>query len=304
MKHKFQFFLLSIGIFLISCSNKNLPLTTTKAVEKVDVQIVLLAGQSNMAGAGNYDDLDLETKARIKEVANRVTVDRGTKNNALYPLSHYPNKRSEKYDFDKRFGPELLIGLTLAEKHPTQNYLLIKKSQGGTALYGAWNPDWTAEKAQAVEKAKKQNIQLYKEHLINIRQRLDRLKAAEKTYKIIGLVWMQGENDAAHEVSATSYEVNLKRLIEKYRTDLNVPNLPVVVGQINSHYGKFKKYGPTMVRKAMADVANSEEKVIMIPTTADAPYDDFPKHSDNVHYNAEGQRRLGIAFGEALLSLN
>ena len=304
MNIKFHTLLLSTILFLLGCSNKSLPLTTTKAVEKVDVQIVLLAGQSNMAGAGNYDELDDGTKARIKAVANRVTVDRGVKKSAPYALSYYPNKRSEKYDFDKRFGPELLIGITLVEKNLTQEYLLIKKSQGGTALYGAWNPDWTAEKAKAVEKVKKQNMQLYNDHLTSIRQHLNRLKKEGKTFKIIGLAWMQGENDAGKEISATTYEVNLKRLIEKYRTDLNVPNLPVVIGQINSHYGKFKKYGPTMVRKAIAAVANADEKVIMIPTTADAPYDDFPKHPDNVHYNTEGQRRLGIAFGEALLFLN
>jgi len=270
--------------------------------ESKEVHVVLLAGQSNMAGAGNFDALNSSEIERIEKVSNRVSLSFNGK--SAKPLSYYDNKPTEKYDFLKRFGPEIFIGLALAENNPDQEYLLIKRSQGGTALYGAWNPNWTADKAKAVEKPKKQNIQLYDRHIDDIRTNLKAIETQGKSYKIIGLAWMQGENDAAKEVSARTYEANLKILIESYRNEFKIENMPFVIGQINSRYGKFKKQGPSMVRQAMEDVAASDKYVDIIKTTTDESWNDYPKHTDNVHYNAEGQRRLGNAFAEKLIVLN
>ncbi|OEJ98817.1 hypothetical protein A8C32_06415 [Flavivirga aquatica] len=273
----------------------------TCTIKKNTVQVVLLAGQSNMAGGGNYDDLDDSIKERIAKVSNRVQVSINRK--PAKPLSYSDNKPSEKYNFTKRFGPELFIGLILAEKNPKQEFLLIKTSQGGTSLYGAWNPNWSAKKAKTLEKGeKKQNMKLYEKHINQIRKELSKLKDQGKSYKIIGLAWMQGENDASREISARSYKENLKTLIESYRKAFKVKKMPVVVGQINSKYGNFPE-GPDMVRKAYVDVANADNFVDVIKTTTDRTWNDYPKHTDNVHYNTEGQKRLGITFGEKLMAL-
>jgi hypothetical protein len=272
---------------------------TCKSQSNEDIHVVLLAGQSNMAGAGNYEELDNETKKRIEAVSNRVSVCFNGKK--AKPLSYYDNKPSEKYNFLKRFGPELLMGLTLAEVNPNQEYLLIKTSQGGTALYGAWNPNWSGEKAMAVEKGEmKQKIKLYEKHVVQIHKELTRLKAGGNSYKIIGLAWMQGENDAVLIEAATSYKENLENLISSYRNEFNLENMPFIAGQTNSHYGV--KGGSDIVRKAFIDVEKSVAHVDIIETLRDSPYSDFPKHTDDVHYNTEGQKRLGIAFAKALLS--
>ena len=192
----------------------------------------------------------------------------------------------------------------MAEKYPDKEFLLIKTSHGGTALYGAWNPDWTAEKAKAVEKGEfKQNLKLYTEHLNSIHKNIEILKEGGKSYQIFGMAWMQGENDAATEVSANSYQENLVKLISCYRAEFKVPNMPFVIGQINSRYGEFKD-GPKVVRQAMENVANADENVGIIKTSIDTSWSDFPKHSDNVHYNEEGQKRLGIAMANEMLLLN
>lgn len=266
------------------------------------VQVVLLAGQSNMAGAGNFDLLDAITKDRIAKASKTVLL---SFNGAeAKPLSFYDNKPTEKYNFKKRFGPELLLGVTLAEKYPKKEFLLIKKSRGGTSLYGAWNPNWSAEKAKAVEKGEeKQNVKLYHTHITDIKKSLEALHIQEKEYKIIGLCWLQGENDAAKEVSARSYKVNLKDLHNAYKRDLSLENLPFVIGQINSTYGRFKK-GPEMVRQAMADFCKENNRALLLKTTTNRKWKDYPKHTDNVHYNTEGQKRLGIAFGEKIIKLN
>lgn len=271
------------------------------------VQIVLLGGQSNMAGCGNYNTLSDEDKTRIKAVAERVQITRSDNlaTTPPEPLSYF----TSQYQFKNRgfaecFGPELFIGVTLAEQNPDREYLLIKTAVGGTTLYGCWNPDWSAEKVQAVEKkGYKWELKLYNQHHTQIQQALEKLHAQGRAYEIIGMAWMQGENDAAEEVSARAYETNLKKLINGYRQAFNVPEMPFVAGQINSHYGRFPG-GPEMVRAAFLKVADADRRMSVIKTAFNAPWNDFPKHTDNVHYNTEGQKRLGTAMGQALLTLN
>lgn len=286
-------FVLLIFSFL-SCSIQS------EIAKSKDVQVVLLAGQSNMAGAGNYDELDASIKERIKKVSNRVWVSQS--NTEQKPLSFYDNKPSEKYNFEKRFGSELFIGLTLAEQYPSQEFLLIKEAKGGTALYGAWNPDWTLEKAKEIESGEaKQSWNLCEIHIESIKKNLALLNEKGKSYKIIGMAWMQGENDAGTETAAKTYADNLKKLIVKYRTEFNLKVMPFVAGQTNSHYGI--EGGSDLVRQAFIDVENSEKKVLVIKTVRDSPYTDFPKQNDNVHYNTEGQKRLGAAFAKAIIDL-
>lgn len=269
---------------------------------KETINIVLLAGQSNMAGAGDFVALDEAVKERLAKVADRVELSNSGKKPT--PLTFYLSKgHKEKYGFEEAFGPELMIGIVLAEKFPKQKFLLIKTAQGGTALYGAWNPDWTAEKTAEVEaEGFKRDLKLYSNFISDVNENIKRIESQGNTYKILGMGWMQGENDAAKEVSALSYEANLVNLINRVRTDVKVKDLPFVVGQINSHYGKFTA-GPATVRAAQINVCNLLKKVKTIKTTADQPYEDYPKHSDNVHYNAVGQYRLGTAFAEAILEL-
>lgn len=297
MKKYLILLLFSIPLLLSLCG------CATAPEPQGSVHVVLLGGQSNMAGAGNYDALSDLYKARIRAVSSRVLLSQNGEPAApLAPLSS--SYQLKKRGFSNCFGPEMFMALTLAEKNPEQEYLFIKTSQGGTALYGAWNPEWSAEKAAAVETQDfKKTLKLYSNHLAAIRENLARLDAQDKEYKIMGMAWMQGENDAAKEISASSYEANLTKLINGYRTELNVPDLPFVCGQINSNYGDYPD-GPDRVRQAFMTVAGRVDHVAVIRTKPQPPWTDFPKHEDQVHYNAEGQKRLGTAMANALLELS
>lgn len=292
-----------IFLFLIIAITFSACVTSKTQARKVSaentVKVVLLGGQSNMAGAGNYNNLSESDKERLESASKNVQLSENGK--PAIPLSYRTGKKSEKYDFAEKFGPELFLGITLSEAYPNQKFLLIKRSQGGTALYGAWNPNWSAEKAKAVERQKfKQELKLYELHQKDIETNLEKLKANGQAYEIIGMAWFQGENDAAKEIAARSYEENLKALIASYRRDLGVPKMPFVMAQINSNYGKFKKEGSGIVRTAMEIVATEDDKVDIIKTSMERNWSDFPKHSDNVHYNEVGQKRFGIAFAKYL----
>ena len=152
---KSTFKLVAFLVFILSYGN------AFAQTNKETVNIVLLAGQSNMAGAGDYSSLDASVKERLAKVVDRVQISNSGKEPT--PLSFYLSKaHKNKYGFEEAFGPELLIGIVLAEKFPKDKFLLIKTAQGGTALYGAWNPDWTAEKAAQVEaEGFKRDLKLY-----------------------------------------------------------------------------------------------------------------------------------------------
>lgn len=269
-----------------------------KAQESKEIYVILLAGQSNMIGAGNYDELDSSIRERVKKISNRVLISHG--NMAQIPLTYFDNKPTEKYNFTKRFGPEIMMGLTLAERYPEKEFLFIKRAVGGTSLYGAWNPELTAEKAKEIEKGEwKQAANLNEIYIKLINDNLEKLDKKGKAYKIMVMTWMQGENDAVLEKAAKSYSENLEKLILKYRTTFNVKEMPFVFGQINSKYGV--KNGAKLVREEMEKVPLQVKNTFLIKTSTDESWSDFPKHPDNVHYNTEGQRKLGIAFGEELI---
>ncbi|GAA4237802.1 hypothetical protein GCM10022291_25800 [Postechiella marina] len=299
MKKVKYFYVVCLILLVISC------VSSKKQSLAKEVHVVLLGGQSNMAGHGDYNKLSDNVKRRIEAVSSRVLL--STSNNEQIesrPLSYYISKDNKKYDFIKHFGPELFIGLTLAEANPNREYLLIKKAVGGTSLYGAWNVNWSAEKANISERGEaRKAMQLYSSHVKNIDIQLNKIVASGKSYKILGMVWMQGESDTNKELTATSYRDNLYDLISAYRTHLGLAKMPFVIGQINALPRKYKE-GPELVRSAMQEVANQDLKVSIVNTTNVKGWMDYPKHSDDLHYNYEGQKRLGKAFAACLMELN
>ena len=259
-----------------------------------NVHVVLLAGQSNMAGRGISNELDAALVKRIRKVSDRV----------LITTSDNTKKKPEPLSsYNKNFGPELLVGLTLAEANPNQHYLLIKKAVGGTSLYGAWNTEWAEEKATISERGTvRQKLKLYSQHIKNIHYNLDELKKQGTKYKVLGVLWMQGESDTNKEITATNYQINLQKLIAGYRKELKKKELPFVIGQVNVMPRKYKK-GPEQVRNAMLNLSNTDDYISIIETSTDISWSDFPKHTDNLHYNTEGQKRLGVAFAKYLIKI-
>ena len=302
-----RFFSLLLSAFLLAgCAAGQVVVSTDTLLEPREpepVGIILLAGQSNMEGKGNFEALSDDDKLRVAQAGLTVLFTRSLAE--PIPLTFTRGRdRGDKYGFTSFFGPELFLGVELAERHPRKRYIFLKTSRGGTALYGAWNPDWSADKAAEVERAgEKRTVQLFQNHLRQVRQTTARLEASGTPYRIEGVFWLQGENDAGKEVSARSYEDNLRNLIASYRRELDSPDLPFVIGQINSRYGRFREEGPAIVRAAMETVADDTANTAIIRTVASPPWDDFPKHDDNVHYNTAGQIAWGTAFAQAYASL-
>ncbi len=274
----------------------------TTLAQNEAVKVILLAGQSNMSGAGDFDKLSKEDQKAVKKAAKNITISRqGKKAIPLAPV--FSKFQLKKRGFGNVFGPELFLGIELVKKFPNQKFLFIKTSQGGTSLYGAWNPNWSAKKANKAEnKDFKKKLKLYENFVSNINTNLIILKQNNLSYKIMGMLWMQGEADTNADYTSSSYEKNLSNLITKIRKNLSIKTLPFVIGQVNNPSRKFKE-GVDLVRTAMEKVARTTSNVAMVSTSTSNSWRDFPKHTDNLHYNAIGQKRLGTAFAKKLLQL-
>jgi hypothetical protein len=269
--------------------------------EQGPTYVVLLAGQSNMEGAASFDQLDAADKARLEATADRVQM--SNQGDKLGPVDSWPSGWWEqKLGYRDVFGPEVFVAITLHERFPDQRFVLIKHAVGGTSLYGAWNPEWSLERSQRAEKGeRKHRMKLFEEHIGHTQRVIEDLTRQGQAPQVMGLLWMQGENDAAEAYMAREYRDNLERLIAAYRTRMGLPDMPVVCGQINSTYGQFAE-GPEMVRDAIARVTEADPVAAMVATSTQRPYEDFPK-VDGTHYDAEGQKRLGTAMGEKLIDL-
>lgn len=69
----------------------------------------------------------------------------------------------------------------------------------------------------------------------NVDKALADLKAQGRTYKIEGIIWMQGETDATKQVWAQNYQTSLSKLVTLFRNKYGT-NLPFFYGMIRSQF--------------------------------------------------------------------
>lgn len=263
-------------------------------------KVFLLAGQSNMDGRGDSSKL---SEAEMKLLANasqkihfiyKGTVGEGNaiRYNGPLDFTNPWNFVKQKFRVEKCFGPELFFGVELVKNHPEHDYLFIKRSQGGTSLYGAWNPNWSVEKARFFNEQDKPK--LYQDFIDLVDAELAKLQP--DSYEIIGMLWVQGETDSNTSngsTAADTYQENLENLIHSVRGHYNVPDLPFLILGVGS-----KK-----VQNAMVQVSNKLTNVTFIERSQDVNKSNYTpiythkwKGKPVGHYNYEGMKKIGQLF--------
>jgi hypothetical protein len=266
-------------------------------------KVFILAGQSNMDGRGEASKL---SEAEMKLLANaskkihfvyKGTVGEGNpiRYNGALDFTNPWNFVKQKFRVKKCFGPELFFGFELVKNHPKHDYLFIKRSQGGTSLYGAWNPNWSVKKASFFNEQDKPK--LYKDFINLVDAEL--AKRHPDSYEIIGMLWVQGETDSNTSngpTAADTYQENLENLINSVRGHYNIPDLPFLILGVGS-----KK-----VQNAMVEVSNKLTNVSFIERSQDINMSNYTpiythkwKDKPVGHYNYEGMKKIGQLFFES-----
>lgn len=251
------------------------------------IKVVILAGQSNMEGRADGRRLSNEDRARLERVKDRVQL--AFNGEPVCPLGTVTpsDEIREIYQCDTIFGPELFFGIALAEAWPGERFLLIKRTAGATSLHGAWNPEWSPEKAAAVNEA--DGPRRYGELVDYVRSVLAGYNPGD--YELRGMLWVQGESDASFPEAAKAYGSNLRALIQRVRTDTGREDLPFILFEV----------GNTEIVEQMNQTAETVPNVSLIRQRPEADSPDFYARLENGHYNHEGMKKLGLRFAEVFL---
>lgn len=218
----------------------------------------LMIGQSNMAGRGYRKDVPPIYDEHIK-----------MQRNGLWQIM------SEPINFDR---PSAGVGLaaSFAASWRLNNQKdeigLIPCADGGTSL-----DDWAPDGA-LFENA------------------ISQAKLAQRTSKLTGILWHQGENDCSPE-KAERYSEKFSVIIETLRQELNIQEIPLIIGGLGDFLpnGIFGKYFASylLINKALEDFANTHMNCYFVTAKGLTP------NADNIHFNAVSQRLLGVRYYNA-----
>ncbi|MEE9167470.1 MAG: sialate O-acetylesterase [Candidatus Neomarinimicrobiota bacterium] len=275
-------------------------------------KLYFLGGQSNMDGYGYVSDLPEELTDPFKRVmiyhGNTAPDGSQTDGNGVWRKlrpGHGAGLASDgkTNTYSDRFGVELTFARQILELQPNEHIAIIKYSRGGTSIdtaaagdYGCWEPDYD----------KGNGVNQYDHFLATVRNAFSVLDIDDDGEADMllpsGIVWMQGESDAAYsEEIALRYESSLRRLMDLIRAALRADDLPVAVGRISDsgqkQDGKVWDYGE-VVRKAQANFVATDGHAALVTST------DEYKYSDPWHYDSEGYLDLGRQFADAIFRVS
>lgn len=255
----------SLFIFLIAA----LPLyagADTETRERLEdypkerVHLFLLAGQSNMAGRGRVHKVEAIEHPRIFAWSKE-----GKWVPARDPL-HY----------DKRgagVGPGMSFALELVETNESIVIGLIPAACGGSSIQ-KWVPGAYHDQTES--------------HPYD--DAIARTRKAMQYGELKGILWHQGESNA-HRKGAQDYEERLEALILRFRTELDVDEVPFVIGQL----GQFSRWP---WHKWLKTVDQAQRSVAAeLPNVAFVSSEGLGA-KDRHHFNAEAQREFGQRYAE------
>jgi hypothetical protein len=231
------------------------------------MQLFLLAGQSNMAGRGKVEARDSVVNPRV------LKLDRS--------MSWVPAVDPLQWDKPALVGvgPGRSFGLALAARDTTARIGLIPAAVGGSPI-SSWEPG-------ALDAAT--GTHPYDEALA-------RLRIAQRSGTLGGILWHQGESDATPALSVL-YARRLRALIARFRADAGDATLPFLIGEL----GKFdaKPWSAEMAR------VDSVHRAIAasVPNVAYVSSDGLVDKGDQLHFDGPSQRTFGERYAAAYLAM-
>lgn len=265
------------------------------------VDVYLLSGQSNMAGAGEASELSAMWQQPIE---------------GAYIFQKDGFKTLTAGD-KGRFGPEIGFAHYLRNNQPGRPEIyLIKFALSGQPLDAGWNggaadgSSWVSAEPGPNRKtfypgtsAEDPNVGLHYQALMkHVQAALEAIKADGKSPVLRGIVWMQGEQDAKNETSADRYDKSLERLKNRIEEDLKSKPVPFVFGQVLPHEPAMARFTHRdLIRKRMAQADHRSGNERAIDNVWMVSTDGMELNKDTVHYSTKGLLELGQAFGLEML---
>lgn len=231
--------------------------------EKEKFCLVVLAGQSNMAGRGKVEPEDRIPHPRVL-MLNRE----GEWVPAVDPV-HF-DKSAAGVGLGSTFAKKL------ADSDPSITVGLIPTACGGSSI-NHWQPGVFFRQT---------NSHPYDDCML-------RVKKALEVGTLTAVLWHQGESDCSKKM-APLYEEMLTELFVRFRTEWNAPNLPILIGELEQRPAEKYRAQITAAHKNIAKT---------LPNAAFVPSDGFTMNPDKIHFDRASLILFGERFWEAYQSL-
>ena len=260
------------------------------ALEDGGYDIFLLAGQSNMAGRGaipNPIDADGEPESAIKMWDPTKGIVEA-KDPIIHPeIGNKPTAVGMGMSFAKAY---------LAEARRTgqaeRKVLLVGAAWGGTGFsedVPSFHYRWVVTQDPVV------GGDLYRSAVQRANAAINAALAENPRSSFKGILWHQGESDAGNK--APKYQANLTALIARFRKDLQVADLSVLLGQLGPFRKEANDENSKILDTALRSVAKEDGNAAFVSAEG------LTSNGDFVHFDNKSQRELGRRYAEAYLKL-
>ena len=239
------------------------------SLQALPYDVILLVGQSNMQGRGSRL-LDRDPIPGVDQFPAANKPDAGRIVPAVDPLGHTgtiipSTPASLAIPFARKYRQE----------HPGRRVLLVPAAAGDTAFSSTtgmhW--DWTVTTGQPLAPRAVEHCKAA-------------LAAAGPRARFAGILWHQGEGDLG---IADQYAEKLDGLINYFRTELQAPDVPVVVGQMSLDR-------PALAARTTVDAAHQQTPA-RVERTAFAPSPrGLHNPGDPTHFSTRALDLMGHAF--------
>lgn len=282
------------------------------SAEANPIKVFILAGQSNMEGQGvvsmdgerdyNSGKGNLVWSMKNSQSAARMKCLKDGKGEWVVrddvEISFKAGDKVRKggltvgytgYGGSSHIGPELGFGFVMGD-HFKEPVRLIKTAWGGKSLFADFRPPSSGGQLGPC----------YTKMVEEVRAALFEL--GDQKYEIAGFVWQQGWNDMCEKPAIAEYAQNLVNLVKDLRKEFNVPNLPVVVGELGNG-GPVTGGDMFDFRKAQEEGTRQIRNALFIRTTAFARAAELspnPGHGHHWFGNAESYFLMGDALAEGM----
>lgn len=233
-------------------------------INKENVWVFIMAGQSNMAGRGTVEPEDTVSDKRIFSLNKdgQIVI-------AKEPLHFYEPERTG-------LDCGLTFAKTLITKIPGNVSILIIPTAVGGSSIRQWLGDSTYR-----------NVKLFSNFL-------SKVEIAKQNGIIKGILWHQGESDA-NEKDIPLHKQRLHLLFSKFRTAIGNNELPVLLGELGSFSENPADFN--LINKAIHEYAAEDKNSCVISTK------DLKDKGDHLHFDSKGQRTMGKRFAKAYLKM-
>jgi lysophospholipase L1-like esterase len=263
------------------------------------IHVFLIGGQSNAVGQAYAADVPTQSyqsplPAALQSPQEDVLYySKETKDQGLITLR--PFVAIANYGEGKMFGPEITFGRSMADFYAAsgQKVALLKYAVNATDLA----TEWAAPHGPR-----------YLEFKNLVSAGMAELAKACPGDKLVltGMIWMQGENDAAETAKSLAYQTNLSAFIQDIRASYG-ENLPFVLGRLSVNqlvepggFGITNKEGLNQVRDAQKKVGEADAFTAWVDTDS---FTTWFHPADKYHFDAKGQIELGNAFAVKMQGL-